>query len=63
MKRRVVRNVGVCSLVIASRFWSTNSHHVALNDCDATGEGSEIMMVQERLNHGDDAWYALVLGT
>ena len=51
------------SLVSRSRFWPTDSQNVALNDCDASDEGREIMMVQERLNHGDDAWYALVLGT
>ena len=48
---------------LVSRLRSANSQNVALNDWDTSGEGREIMMIQERLNHGDDAWYALVLGT
>ena len=51
------------SSMFVSRLWPPNSHHVALNDGDATGEGREIMMIEKRLNHGDDARYALVLGT
>ena len=47
---------------LISRFRSTDSQNVALNRRNATGEGREIVMVQERLNHGDDAWYALALG-
>ncbi len=47
----------------SSRSRAADSQHVALDDCDASGEVVDVVVIHERLHHADHGWHALVIGS